>query len=238
MTAIFQNICIDFDTILEQTSLTKMMKVVKEQAKTVEAKKRIDVGNYKDYDKDDWNPMYVGLFTEWLCEKFLNYFGQQFNIGQVKMIASEYSTEKDLGTDGYGISLMKQRTTGTRTIEVKPGDKVFIQVKGTFNPTKVYTANDGARIHNFGSNAFSSAIKQGLAYNSRYVLFTTGDKLGHVLNEMTNGLIEVINHKKISKLMDDNVFFLNSMREDVGLSPLPIPEPKLDPEAEYNIRTF
>jgi len=223
MTAIFQNICIDFKPILQETTLKNMMKVVKEQAKTPEAKKRVDVGNYKDYDTDAWNPMYVGLYVEWLCENFLNYFGQQFNIGQVRMIASEYSAEKDLGTDGYGISLMKQRTAGTRTIEVKPGDKVFIQVKGTFNSAKVFTANDGARIPNFGMHAFSSAIKQGLAYSSRYVLFTTGDKIGYVLNDMSNGMIEVINYKKISKLMDDNIFFINAMREKVGLPLLPVP---------------
>jgi hypothetical protein len=236
MSAIFKNICIDFDTLLQQQSLRKMLGIVQKQAKTAEAKKRVDVGHYKDYDSDDWNPMYVGLFVEWLCENFLNFFGQQFNIGQVKMLASEYSSEKDLGTDGYGISLMKGKMN--RTTEVKPGDKVYIQVKGTFNANKTYKANDGSRIPNFAANAMSNAIVNGLAYRSRYVLFTTGKDIHHTLNDMTHGLIEVINFKKISKLMDDNIFFLNYLRSQVSLTQLDVPEPSMDEEAKFNAKNM
>ena len=237
----FEARCINFEEILAEASLSRMLTVVKRQSMTQEAHRRTDP-SYKgneDYsdEKKEFCPAYYGQFTEWFAEKFLNYYGHKFNIAGVEMIDSVGSSEDDLGTDGRGITMKEGKHHSISSITFKEGSKVHIQVKGSLNPTKEHKANDGSRLPNFIMNAATNAIVSGHAYDQRYMLFTTAAGVHYKLNQMSNGILEVINYKKIKKLVDKDIAFLNSMRKVVGLEALPYPEVRMDPEAEWNTST-
>lgn len=218
---IFKNHCIDFAQILSHSTLDKMLKVVYTQSKTEEAKIRADFVNYKDYGSDQWCPAYFGMFTEWLAQHFLNHYGRIWNVQGVRMTDSIGSTAEDYGVDGQGLSIMRKVYKSTGRI-ADANSPVYIQVKGTMNPTKEYSPNDGARLPNFGCNAFATAIRSGYAYQGRYILFTTGKGIKYTMNNMFMGMVEVINRNHIEKLMDDDTVFLNKLRVSVGLDPIDV----------------
>jgi len=228
---IFTHRCIDFEPILEEANLKKMLKVVFAQSKTEAARQRVDFAHYKDYDADEFCPIYFGMFTEWLAWHFLNHYGHVFNIQNLDMTASVGSSEKDYGIDGRGLSSKTQllKNTGRKSVV---GSPVFVQVKGTMNSTKEYTANDGSRLPNFATNAMSEAIRGGHAYQARYILFTTGLGIHFSLDEMTNHMFEIINFKKIKFLMDKDMVFLNRLRTSVNLPEFPVNLASKDPEAQ------
>lgn len=149
---VFTARCIDFEPILKEANLKKMLKVVFEQSKTEEARKRVDFTNYKDYDVDEFCPIYFGMFVEWLAWHFLNHYGHVFNIQGLEMTSSIGSSEKDYGVDGRGLCIKDQLLTSTGRKSVN-GSPVYVQVKGTMNSNKEYQANDGSRLPNFATNA-------------------------------------------------------------------------------------
>lgn len=224
---IFTVRCIDWDAVLATPNLSNMMKIVKEQSKTEEAKKRVNLATYKDYNEGEECPPYFGMFGEFLCYHFLNHYGHLWNIEGVTMTDSTNSAIEDYGTDGVGYSAIDGKYKGRR---VKKGTPVYLQVKATTNSTKEYQPNDGSRLPNFGMNAMSTAIVTGKAYQGRYVVFTTGRGLHWTLDKMSNGLLEVINYEKIKPLVNGSVTFLNRMRVAVGLDELPIEAAEADPE--------
>lgn len=211
-----------------------MIKTVHAQSKTNEAKKRVDIIHYKDYGKDQECPMYFGMWLEWFGQYFLNYFGHEFNLNNVKMIDSVSSGEEDRGVDGHGETLKNAKKRRGHVICAKRGYPVEIQVKATLNPTKEYKTNDGSRLANFMMNAMSTAIINGFAYNTRYILFTSGRGLHYKLAENSNGLMEIINYNNIIKLFDDDWEFLNHIRRSVGLDEHDLPELEMDLEAKIN----
>ncbi len=221
--------CIDFAAILRHTTLDDMLKEVHEQSKSEEAKIRVDVANYKDYGTDQWCPLYFGMFSEWLACHFLNHYGRLWNVQSITMTDSVGSTHEDYGIDGMGFSIDRKEDKASGRIIV-PNSPVYLQVKGTLNPRKEYSPNDGSRLPNFGCNAMATALKTGYAYQSRFLLFTTGKGISYTLDKMFMGLIEVIARKQISKLMDNNAVFLNQMRVSVGLPPVPIASSAPDSE--------
>ena len=226
---IFSNACVDFSTILAKPDLDHMLKTAHAQSKTELARMRVDFDNYKDYNADQWCPTYFGMFVEWLASHYLNHFGHLFNVEQVSMTDSVGSTTEDYGVDGIGSSFRDQidRTTGRKSVK---GSPVYVQVKGTLNKTKEYKPNDGSRLPNFGMNAMSAAIKSGHAYQSRYIVFTTGAGLHYALDKMSNNMLEVIGYKKIRALVNDNNTFLNILRESVNLPLIPNIMSQTDPD--------
>lgn len=226
---VFTKRCIDFGPILECTDLETMLEVVYKQSQTEEAKKRVDFANYKDYDTDKWAPAYFGMFVEWLGDHFLNHYGHLFNIQAVKMHDAIGSAYKDYGIDGEGMSV-KRKAIRESCRDVRPNSPVFIQVKGTMNPRKEYRPNDGSRLPNFGCNAFSQAIKSGYSYQARYILFTTGRGLHHSMDSMFNGMVEVVNRRKIEILMNNDTVFLNRLRTSVGLPEVTVELAECDAE--------
>ena len=228
-THIFSNICINFDELLKEANLDKMLKAAYKQSKTEEAKKRTDVGNYKDYDTNEWNPKYFGMFSEWLCWHYLNHFGYEYNIHSTEMTDSVDGNTEDYGIDGVGLSIKRQLLQKTARC-AQANSPVYIQVKGTMNKTKIYLANDGSRIPNFGLNAMSEAIKTGRPQQARYIVFTTGQGSHYTLEDkMANGLFEVIGYNEISKRIKNNTVFLNRLRASVNLAEFPITLAPLDP---------
>lgn len=236
---IFTNVCIDFEEILSTPKFEKMLRTAYKQAKTNEAIRRTSLGEYKDHNdnNDEWSPMYYGLFVEWFAQEYLNHFGHLFNLSNVQMLEHVGSAEQDNGVDGTAISTNAKKGP-IRTVACKRGSPVYIQVKGTLNPTKEHTANDGSRLPNFFMNAYSTAIQTKCAYQARYIVFTTGKGLHYRLEDMCNHLVEVINFKKITKLVNGDHQFLNILRESVGLESFELPQFEGDPEGEYNEKHF
>lgn len=232
---VFENVCTDFSDILAQPDFKRMLRVAKQQSKSMEAKLRTDISNYKDYGTDEWSPIYFGMFVEWYAEQYLNFFGHLYNIADVKMFDAVGSTYQDLGVDGMGVTMCDKKATKQSTGSIKQGGPVYIQVKGTLNFNKEHQANDGSRLPNFTTNAMSSAIRNGTAYYSRYVLFTTCLGIHYKLKAMWNDIVEVIDIKKIHQLADHNQIFLNAMRVRVGLEPIELSSPNLDAEASFNL---
>ena len=231
-THVFVNHCINFEEILQETTLSDMLAVVAKQAKTEEAKMRVDFANYKDYGTDQWCPAYFGMFVEWLAQYWLNHYGpMNHNIHGVDMNNSVGELDEDYGTDGEGFTLKRKRLKSTGR-EAEPNSKIYIQVKGTLNRTKEYRPNDGSRLPNFGMNAMSASIVEGVSYQARYVVFTTGKGLHYSMEKMCHKLIEVIAYNDI-KIMDNDTVFLNVLRSAAGLSLLPVAAHKMDAEAEF-----
>jgi hypothetical protein len=233
---IFQNHCVDFEEILSPSNWTKgkcldrMLKSAHDQSRTEEAKLRVDFANYKDYGQDQWCPIYFGMFTEWLAWHFFNHYGRLFNVEGCEMLASEGSSEQDLGTDGRMQSIKRQPMSKTFRIAEK-GSPVYLQVKGTMNKTKVYAANDGSRLPNFCTNAMSDAIRTGQAYKARYIVFTTGEDIHYTLDSMSNGMLEIVSYKDIKACLDMDWVFLNRLRSNVGLTEVVMGPCDIDPES-------
>ena len=233
---IFQNHCVDFEEILDPTNWTigkcldRMLRAAHDQSKTEEAKLRVDFVNYKDYGQDQSCPIYFGMFTEWLAWHFFNHYGRLFNVEGCEMMASEGNLEQDLGTDGRMRSIKRQLMSKTFR-KAEKGSPVYLQVKGTMNKTKVYTANDGSRLPNFGTNAMSDAIKTGYAFQARYIVFTTGDSIHYTLDSMSNGMLEIVCYKDIKACIDMDWVFLNRLRSSVGLTEVAMGPCDIDPEA-------
>ena len=230
----FSEICVDFDAILQEPDIRKMIKIVLKQAKTEEAKKRTDLANYKDYNEKEGSPKYFGMFVEWYAQHFLNHFGHVFNIGNVQMAEHAGGTDEDYGIDGMGTTVYTRTIKGTNR-KAEAGAKVYLQVKGTDNHNKEHYANDGSRLPNFTTHAMSSAIKAGTAYKSRYILFTTAKGVYYTLDKMWNGMVEVVAIKEINKLAKGNMVFLNTLRMSVGLPEIEY-SVAMDAEAEYNLK--
>jgi hypothetical protein len=228
---IFTNHCVDFEPILQSANLDAMLKVAYKQSTTQLARMRVDFANYKDYDTDQWCPIYFGMFGEWLCQHVLTHYGHIFNIESVTMTDSEGSNTQDYGVDGVGLTVKDKvmKSTGRKATK---GSPVYIQVKSTMNKTKEYTPNDGSRLPNFGMNAMSSAITGGYAYQARYIVFTTGRGLHYSLQTMCNNMFEVIDYKQIRALINNDAVFLNYLRNSVGLLPFDVNLSPPDPEAQ------
>ena len=190
----------------------------------------MDFVNYKDYGQDQSCPIYFGMFTEWLAWHFFNHYGRLFNVEGCEMMASEGNLEQDLGTDGRMRSIKRQLMSKTFR-KAEKGSPVYLQVKGTMNKTKVYTANDGSRLPNFGTNAMSDAIKTGYAFQARYIVFTTGDSIHYTLDSMSNGMLEIVCYKDIKACIDMDWVFLNRLRSSVGLTEVAMGPCDIDPEA-------
>lgn len=210
--------------LLANNDLGSYINTAGQLAKTVEAIKVYEVGNYKDFDiinnpaykGKQWSPKYFGSAIEFLAECFLEVFGAKFNIMNVKSTDDYDDAMSDGGVDHYAVSMVEKNIGGTRV--AKPLSPVYIQTKGVLNPRYEFSTNDGARLPNFFMNAQVQALKAGAAYSARYVLFTTGKGLHYKLDQNSGQICEVINYSAIKRLVDNNVVFWNTMREKMGVS--------------------
>ena len=150
-TPVFQDLCIDFNALLQTPCLKTMLNVAQEQSTTNEAKLKTDPISYEEYSVENTQecPLYFGMFVEWLSQHFLNQFGSYWNIEGVTMVTDTSNSTEDVGVDGNGITPSKITKYQNSSKKPKPNAHVFIQVKGTVNPSKVYKPNDGSRLGNF-----------------------------------------------------------------------------------------
>jgi hypothetical protein len=115
----------------------------------------------------------------------------------------------------------------------EPMAPVYIQTKGTLNPRKEFTTNDGARLPNFFMNAQAQALEEGAAYTARYILFTTGKGIHWRLDNNSGGMAEVVNFREIAKHVDGNVVFWNALRKKAKVKIQEVSR-AVDPTASLN----
>jgi hypothetical protein len=197
---IFQNHCVDFEEILDPKNwvknkcLDRMLRSAYDQSKTEEAKLRVDFANYKDYDQDEWCPIYFGMFTEWLAWHFFNHYGRLFNVEGCEMLASEGNSEQDLGTDGRMRSIQRQAMKTTFRIAEK-GSPVYLQVKGTMNKTKIFLRANGNNSIGLGHIMRLESIEMMLKNHFECI---------YILREEDSEAISILETKTIIKIPIQN----------------------------------
>src|SRR5690554_2945213 len=103
-TPIFQDLCINFDELLQVPDLATMLKVLNKQSSHSEAIKRTDPLNAKFYEPEEECPLYFGLGFEWLSYHFLNRYGHYWNITNTSMTMVSGQFNKDVGVDGRAMT--------------------------------------------------------------------------------------------------------------------------------------
>lgn len=231
------------DQLLAKNTLRDFVKTARKLSETKEAIKVYEVGNYKDsidingnVISGSWSPHYFGAAVEFLCETYFEVFGAEYNLGNVRSTDSYEDAETDTGVDHYAESLTHKKLKGAQNYRrAEPMSPVYIQTKGTMDPRKEFTTNDGARLPNFYMNAQSQALEEGAAYTARYILFTTGKGLHYKLDANSGGLTEVIAFNDIKKRVDGNTTFWNALRKKAKVSQQKTEAP-VDPHAALNAR--
>jgi hypothetical protein len=223
---LFQDLCVNWDTLLAQPSLKTMLKTAEQQSKTSDAMLKTNPLKFDPQSIEQDCPLYFGMAVEWIVYHFLRQYGRRWNISEPRMITNTLNSEKDVGIDCEATTPtggLDRKVKGQRT--AIGGAPVFIQIKGSLNPTKVYKPNDGSRLGNFFAAAQHKAKKQHVAYKARYVVIHTGRELNSWFANFAD--YEEINCKDMATLIDGDYGFLNTMRAAAGLEPLthPVCEP-------------
>lgn len=227
--------CTDPAAFAKVTTLRKFIETMRKQANTdIALVPYRETVRLEDYDDIEFTgalkaPRYFGAGVEALAETFFEVFGSEYN---VQGYSSQDSVEVDVEDTGYDAVAYtsKQKNYGKQIRKIcQPGNHVYIQVKGTLNPTKEFMTNDGSRIMNFYANAQGRSRMMGEAYKARFMLFTTGKGLHYKLEANTFDEIEVINFSMIDKKINGDPFFWNAFFVKMGLPAIPIEFVK-DPE--------
>lgn len=215
---LFQDLCIDWDELLNEPSLKHFLKTAEKQSKTKSAVLRTEPLKFEEHTVEPECPLYFGLAVEWLAYHFLRQYGRRWNISEPRMITNTLNSDRDVGIDGEAVTPaggLERKIKGQRDLVANA--PVFIQVKGTLNPMKVYKPNDGSRLGNFFAAAQRLAVKRKMAYKARYVVIHTGKELNSWFEN--HAPYEEIGYRDIAQMVDGDYGFLNVMREAVGLQP-------------------
>ena len=230
--------CIDANVYHEVMTLRKFIEVLRKQSNTDEAiipyRENVSLSSYDEDGEFAGKikaPRYFGAGIEALAETFFEMFGAEYSLAGYK---SQDSVDEDLEDTGYDAiaytSKEKRFLKGADIHKIcRPGNRIYIQIKGVLNPAKEFMTNDGSRIMNFYANAQGHCRMMGEANSARFVLFTTGKGLHYKLEKNTFKEIEVINYNAIDKRIKDNPFFWNALYTKLGLPEIRIVGPK-DPE--------
>lgn len=230
--------CVDPGAFERCRTLAQFIGVLRKQSNRDEAlvpyRERVRL---EDLDDDDEfvgalkAPRYFGAGFEAFSETFLRTFAHDYNLAEV---ISQDSVGEDVEDTGYDISAVSAKEKLYRGVinkRANTGSPVYIQVKGTLNPTRLFTTNDGSRIMNFYGNAQGQARSVGMAYQARYLLITSAKGLHYKLEANTQKDIEVINFSAIDRRVKNNPIFWNAFRDNLGLTLLPL-SGRQDPEHE------
>ena len=227
--------------LLLHNDLRSFVATARKLSDTKQAIKVYEVGSYKDLLDNQgkvlpgsWSPHYFGGAVELLCETYFEVFGAQYNVGNIRSTDSYDTAETDVGVDHYAESLMHKKLKGSQNYRrAEPMAPVYIQTKGSTNPRKEFTTNDGARLPNFFMNAQSQALQDGAAYTARYILFTTGKGIHWRLNKNSGGIAEVIAYPEIQRHVDGNTVFWNALRKKCNVKQQKVVR-SVDPTASMN----
>ena len=222
--------------LLEGNTLKEFVKSARVLSEDKKAIKVYETSDWKDLVKikGSWSPHYFGAAVEFLCETYFEVFGAKYNLGNIRSADSYEDAEDDGGVDHYAESLAHKPLKGAQNYRrAEPMAPVYIQTKGTLDPRKEFTTNDGARLPNFFMNAQAQALEEGAAYTARYILFTTGKGIHWRLDNNSGGMAEVINFREISKNVDGNVVFWNALRKKAGVKQQKVTR-TIDPNAHLN----
>ena len=233
------------EKLLEISTLKEYLARARFYAESVEAIKAFETGDYKSYSAltpgglKTWSPHYFGASIEFLAECFLEMYGSHFNVYDIKSVDDFESDESDTGVDHYAKTISPKLLKSKNALVTRKaleGSPVYIQTKATANKNKMFKTNDGSRLPNFFMNAQSKAIADGVAYQARYILFTTGKGIHYVLDDNSGNKCEVINYNMITKRIDGNETFFNYMREKCNVKQVHVNT--LDVEAMCNNEEF
>ena len=219
-------LCTDPDAFQKVEKLTDFVKVSRTQSNKSEALQAYSESvRYEDYDEDGeftgslMAPKYFGACIEALAEVFFDTQGIRYNVAGYQSTDTMTEDQEDTGFDGTAFTNKAfEHKSWVATKNIKPGNPVFVQIKGVLNPKKEFMTNDGSRIMNFYGNAGGKATQLRQRYTSRFILFTNAKGLHWKLNDNTFQEIEVINGTKIRKLVDNNPFFWNEFKQRLGLT--------------------
>ena len=235
----FYKYVVDAKALVKNSNLKKYNHELARQSNTDEAVKKYQVltgASEEDYSQFR-SPLYYGAGVEFLAESYFSFFGSDYNLVDITSVDDWDNKERDRGSDHHAVSQMKKKYKKQRVIS-SAASPIRIQTKGTLNPMKEHTTNDGSRIMNFVGSAGMEAILTGTAYQTRFILFTLGKGLHYRLEENTYKKIEVVNYKEIARKIDGNPFFWNHVRDRLGLPKVKTYSPK-DPEGKaINIELF
>jgi hypothetical protein len=235
----FGKFCIDKQALVEKETLDGFLKALLKQSNQDDA-----LIPYHDQIPEEDNgkliraPRYYGAGTELLSECYFEEYGRDYNLTGIKSYNDEEVVRKDGGVDQEARSIKSKHYSNRLNTLAKPNSPIYIQCKGSLNPTKEFTTNDGSRVMNFYGHAQGLARAEGQSYNARYILFTTGYKLHWVLEQNTFNMIEVVNYNNIKKRVNGDRIFWNRLREKFGLSTLDLSKGPVDPEYKSILTQF
>jgi len=232
----FFRYCINPDSFLHVRTLKDFIAVLKKQSNDDNAliPYRESV-RLSDYNEDDEfigvlkAPRYFGAGVEALSEIYFDVFGSEYNLANYKSLDDTDSDVEDTGYDAIANTMKKKVYKGKISKISLPGNNVYIQVKGSLNPVKLFMTNDGSRVMNFYGNAQGHARMLGQGNRARFLLFTTAKDLHYKLKKNTYEEIDVIGYDKIKKKIDNNPFVWNAFFKKLGLPEIEITGPR-DPE--------
>jgi len=230
--------CVDAQPYQKLSSLKDFVGYLKKQSNTEEALVPYrESTRFADYDEDGEfqgklkAPRYFGAGIEALAETYFEVFGSEHNLANYSSQDSINADLEDTGYDAVAYTAKKKVYKGKISKIAEPGNRIYVQIKGSLNPIKEFKTNDGSRVMNFYGNSQGHARMIGEGNRARFILFTTAKGLHHKLENNTFKEIEVINFEKIRKKIDNNPFFWSALFEKLGLDKVDIKGPK-DPEFE------
>lgn len=234
----FFKYCIEPSDFQKVRKLKDFVSVLKKQSNNDDAlipyRESVRLSNYNEDEEFIGKlkaPRYFGAGIEAFSEVFFEVYGSEYNIVNYKSQDDADDDNEDTGYDATANTMKKKIYKGKISKICLPGNKVYVQVKGSLNPVKEFKTNDGSRIMNFYGNSQGHARMIGEGNRARFILFTTAKDLHHKLKSNTFNEIEVVNFERIKKKVDNNPFVWNEFFKKLGLPEISIQGPK-DPDFE------
>ena len=202
--------CLDFNELLSKPDFDYMLQVAHNQSKRYKAKEETNYQQTLKYNSDEPGFIYFGMWFEWFVRYFLEYF-PEFNVYDISMVDSIGCVIDDLGIDGMG-----KIRQDCKEYNVKANDPVYLQCKASIQEKTKYGINDKSRIINFAAAAaFDTVVNR---HRAHYILITTGEATTDNFKKTTQYLVQEIHRAEIKTKVNDNIAFLNFLRQQVNLT--------------------
>lgn len=229
MKHLFESNNIDMSVLLAKPTLRALINALKAQAETLRAKELWALKSYYDKfdqnedasDESDFCPEYFGAGFDWFGTSFLQYFGEQFNVYDVRSLLEIGCAERDIGIDAHAKSAHPGCCKTLPHVKWGSGSPAPLQFKGSVNLNAELELNK-SRLGNFGTAVRNLSLISGTAYATRMIVFTSAKDVNAAVKRTFGETLEVIGSNEISKLADNNIPFWNSLRAKFDLAPLSV----------------